>query len=155
MKRTWEDINSLDPIPTCSCGALELFTYQFLKRLLDKDTHTKLIHFLMGLNSAYEGVKTTVLTMDPLPTMNKTLGMLQQIQRQKQLNDNIEALGDAAAFVANKPQSYRKDSGESSWKRPKFDKDDKMFKKCSHCHKRGHTGEECYKLQACSYCHAF
>ncbi|KAK9677312.1 hypothetical protein RND81_11G135600 [Saponaria officinalis] len=101
MKRTWEDIDSLDPTPECSC------------------------------------------------------------ERQKQLSDTIDALGDAAVFAATKSHTVRHFSGESSSKRAKFDRDDRvyketdrMFKECTHCHKKGHNKDECYKLQDCSYCHA-
>ncbi|KAK9715442.1 hypothetical protein RND81_06G165400 [Saponaria officinalis] len=154
IKRTWEDIDSIDPIPDCSCGALTSYTCQFLKRLLDKETQIKLIQFLMGLNTAYESVQTTVLTMDPPPSINKTLSLLQKIERQKQLSDSVDALGDAAVFAANKHLSARYASGEASWKRPKLDREDKVYKECNLCHKKGHTRDECYKLQTCFYCHA-
>ncbi|KAK9671588.1 hypothetical protein RND81_12G040400 [Saponaria officinalis] len=128
-KQLWSELNERYALTSCTC--------QFLKRLVDKETRTKLIQFLMGLNSAYESVKTTVLTMDPPSSINKTLSLLQKIERQKQLSDSVDALGDAAV----------------PWKRPKFDREDKVYRECSHCHKKGYTRDECYKLQTCSYCH--
>ncbi|XP_074282606.1 uncharacterized protein LOC141607147 [Silene latifolia] len=50
LKRTWETLDSIDPIPMCSCGAMNACTCQLLKRMLTRETQAKLIQFLMGLN---------------------------------------------------------------------------------------------------------
>ncbi|XP_074297706.1 uncharacterized protein LOC141628463 [Silene latifolia] len=36
MKRTWENLDTLDPIPTCTCGASILVHVILLKRILDR-----------------------------------------------------------------------------------------------------------------------
>ncbi|XP_074284050.1 uncharacterized protein LOC141608609 [Silene latifolia] len=43
LKRTWETLDSLDPIPVCTCGALDSCSCSILKRMLERESNTKLI----------------------------------------------------------------------------------------------------------------
>ncbi|XP_074303821.1 uncharacterized protein LOC141638316 [Silene latifolia] len=65
IKNLWENIDTMDPVPQCTCGAMKNCTCQLLKRLLDRETQTKLIQLLMGLNSGFEQLQTNILTLDP------------------------------------------------------------------------------------------
>ncbi|XP_074287782.1 uncharacterized protein LOC141612932 [Silene latifolia] len=56
MKHLWETLDSLDPVPNCSCGKLAGCTCTLLKRMHAHDQHAKLIKFLMGLNAGYDTV---------------------------------------------------------------------------------------------------
>ncbi|XP_074289513.1 uncharacterized protein LOC141614668 [Silene latifolia] len=151
LKRTWKNLDTLDLIPTCTCGALSAYTCQLLKRIIDRDTHTKLIQFLMGLNSGYEGVKTNILSMEPLPPLNKALSLLQKIERQKQVSDAVDVLAEANAYVANAEVK------QPDVKKAKIDSSavadaEVVVKKCTHCNRKGHTIDECYQLKTCSFC---
>ncbi|KAL9225053.1 hypothetical protein vseg_001021 [Gypsophila vaccaria] len=146
LKRTWENIDSLDPMPLCTCGAIDLCSCQLLKKLLDRETHSKLIQLLMGLNASYETVKSTILTMEPLPPINKALGLLQKIERQKQITDAVEVLAEANAYASAKQPS---NTVGGTWKRARLD--DRQVKECSYCHKKGHIKDDCFKLKECTY----
>ncbi|XP_074317900.1 uncharacterized protein LOC141653934 [Silene latifolia] len=87
LKNAWEDLDAIDPIPYCSCGALDECSCQLLKRIVDRESNSKLIHFLMGLNKAFDSVRTTVLSMEPLPPLNKALGLLQKIEKHRQISE--------------------------------------------------------------------
>ncbi|XP_074303604.1 uncharacterized protein LOC141638051 [Silene latifolia] len=100
LKQAWEDLDSLDPVPFCSCGALDACIYQLLKRILDRETNSKLIQLLMGLNNAFEPVRTTVLSIDHLPPLNKALGLLQKIERQRQLSETVVVRPEANAYAS-------------------------------------------------------
>ncbi|XP_074266268.1 uncharacterized protein LOC141588740 [Silene latifolia] len=102
MKNLWESIDQMDPVPVCVCGAMSACTCQLLKKILDRETHSKLIQLLMGLNSSFEQVQTTVLSMDPLLSINRTLGLLQKIEKQKVLNDSANEASVATASYASK-----------------------------------------------------
>ncbi|KAK9698754.1 hypothetical protein RND81_08G128600 [Saponaria officinalis] len=82
LNRTWEQIDSLHPLPQCTCGVIDLCSCQLLKKIVTRDTNAKLIQLLMGLNSSYEAVRSHILSMEPFPQINKTLSMLQRIERQ-------------------------------------------------------------------------
>ncbi|KAL9247115.1 hypothetical protein vseg_020580 [Gypsophila vaccaria] len=149
LKRNWESVDSVDPIPDCTCGALKLCTCQLMKRILDRDTHSKLIQLLMGLNSSYESVTTHVLSMDPLPPINKALGLLQKIEKQKEIADVVsDGLHDTSAYNVSKHAS----TSVQSWKKPRLNKVDKSSQECAHCLRKGHTIDDCFKLKTCDYC---
>ncbi|XP_074265296.1 uncharacterized protein LOC141587721 [Silene latifolia] len=59
IRSIWEGIDNMDPMPSCTCGAImSNCSCNLLKRLLDRETQAKLIQLLMGLNSGYEQVKS-------------------------------------------------------------------------------------------------
>ncbi|XP_074270719.1 uncharacterized protein LOC141594612 [Silene latifolia] len=150
MKTAWECIDELDLIPYCSCGALTSCTCQLLKRLLDRDNNSKLIQFLMGLNHGYESVKTNVLTMDSLPPLNKALGLLQKVKKQRLIAEHTAVPTEANAYASARSS----DVSQGDWKRQKSDvsADKPSPKFCSSCQKPGHTAEECYHGKPCDYC---
>ncbi|KAK9689691.1 hypothetical protein RND81_09G075300 [Saponaria officinalis] len=102
------------------------------------------------LSESYESVATHILSMDPLPPINKALGLLQKIERQKLIiDDQSVSVVDASADA-----STRNDSGHYSTpsvKRPRLDKEDKTMRECSHCLNKGHTIDECFKLKICTF----
>ncbi|KAK9666075.1 hypothetical protein RND81_14G158600 [Saponaria officinalis] len=120
-----------------------------LKRLLDRESQSKLIQFLMGLNNSYESIKTHVLSMDLLPPINKAFAILQNVGRQKQISDTVEVLAEANAYACTSTP----DRPGFSLKKPRVDSlNDGSVKTCNYCHHLGHTKEECFKLNECSHC---
>ncbi|KAK9724075.1 hypothetical protein RND81_05G046100 [Saponaria officinalis] len=101
----------------------------------------------MGLNSGYENVKTTVLSMDPLPSINKALA-LQKIERQSQIADAVDILAEANEYVVGRqPDDFKPD-----FKKPRLEYVGSGGKKCSHCNASGHNTDEWFKLKDCSFC---
>ncbi|KAJ8764832.1 hypothetical protein K2173_010297 [Erythroxylum novogranatense] len=68
LKKLWDDLASLNPIPTCTCDAARAISV--------KDNTHRLVQFLMGLNEDYEHVVNQVLLMEPLPMVNKAFAMM-------------------------------------------------------------------------------
>ncbi|KAH9625378.1 hypothetical protein KSS87_011449, partial [Heliosperma pusillum] len=152
LKRTWEEIDSIDPIPQCTCGVLDNCSCLFLRRLLDRELQSKMIQLLMGLNPSYETVKSHILTMEPMPQINKALGLLQKAEKQKEISDSLDVLGEVNAYASFK-QPFP--SSEPNTKKPRLDGEVRQMKQCSHCTKKGHDVTECYKLQTCPLCNVF
>ncbi|KAK9725016.1 hypothetical protein RND81_05G115800 [Saponaria officinalis] len=71
LKRNWDDIEELESIPECSCGTMEKCTCNILKKLLEAASKEKVLTFLMGLNESYDMLRTNILSMEPLPSINK------------------------------------------------------------------------------------
>nr|GEV15004.1 hypothetical protein [Tanacetum cinerariifolium] len=63
-----------------------------------RDSNSKLIQFLMKLNDEYESVRSQILAMDQVPTVNKTYYIVQQIEKQNQV---INHTFEPTAFFAN------------------------------------------------------
>ncbi|XP_074267204.1 uncharacterized protein LOC141590514 [Silene latifolia] len=140
LKVVWETLDSVDPLPQCSCGKLSLCSCNLMKSIITRENNAKLIQFLMGLNNGYDTIRTQILSMDPLPTINRVLGMLQNIERQKQVTESVEVLADATAYAAYKSVNTSvknvKSAGESS----------KTVKKhYSHCNMDNHNLDECFR----------
>lgn len=73
LKKLWDEIGSLVPLPVCTCGAS--------KALAEMDMNGKLIQFLMGLNDTYDHVRSQILLMDPLPSVNKAYSMILRVEK--------------------------------------------------------------------------
>ncbi|KAL2230673.1 uncharacterized protein LOC110013306 [Sesamum indicum] len=63
LKRLWDELVSLDPLPVCSCGAS--------KKISDRTEAYQLIQFLMGLGDPYDHVRNQILLIDPLPLLQR------------------------------------------------------------------------------------
>ncbi|KAK9685048.1 hypothetical protein RND81_10G251600 [Saponaria officinalis] len=146
LKRTWENIDSIDPLPLCTCGAIDLCTCQLLKRIVDRETQSRLLQFLMGLSNTYDTVRSNVLTMEPLPPLNKAFALLQKVERQRLISDAVDVLAEANAFACTQAS----DSPSVGKKARTYS--DSSVKTCNYCHHLGHTKDECFKLKECSYC---
>ncbi|XP_074313947.1 uncharacterized protein LOC141649150 [Silene latifolia] len=140
IKGLWENIDHMDPVPQCSCGVMAKCTCNMLKRLVERETQSKLIQLLMGLHGGYEQVQSSLLSMEPLPPINRALGILQKIERQKSINDNNNsAVLESVAYV------LRKDlCGKSNHKT----EDCFQLQTCLFCEIKGHIIEHCYKFKA-------
>ncbi|XP_074321433.1 uncharacterized protein LOC141657940 [Silene latifolia] len=102
---------------------------------------------------SYEQVQTTVLSMDPLPSINRTLGLLQKIEKQKVINDSVNEFSvESASFVSKKRIKESSLQGQPS-KRVKDDLCDSWFDSvCEHCTKPGHVIADCHRLKTCTFC---
>ncbi|XP_074266457.1 uncharacterized protein LOC141589731 [Silene latifolia] len=156
LKNIWENLDHMHPLPYCTCGAMNQCSCSMFKRLVERETQAKLLQLLMGLNSGYEHAQTNLLSMEPLPPINKALGMLQKVERQKHINDTVaEVSVETAAFASKKRgfQNAAHEAGNTS-KRPRDDSDPD-YKVCSHCKKEGYLIEEYHRLMTCTFCKDF
>ncbi|KAK9740965.1 hypothetical protein RND81_03G073400 [Saponaria officinalis] len=131
-KALWNDILE-------SCGALENCTCNLLKKVLEQASKEKVITFLMGLNETYDNLRSNILSMEPLPNINKAYSIVQQIESQKRISNVLNLTQDASAFVSEKRVSsgqWRRDL-----KKPKVD--DRW---CDFCKKGGHVRDKCFRL---------
>ena len=71
-------LNGLFFVLKCSCN--------FLKQLSDFEAEDKVMQFLLGLNSGYDGAIMNILAMDPLPSINSAYYITQQIEKQKEVS---------------------------------------------------------------------
>ncbi|XP_074290242.1 uncharacterized protein LOC141616973 [Silene latifolia] len=77
LKRYWDDIDELEVIPQCDCGAMNACTCNLYKQMLDMSSREKVLNFLMGLSDVYEHPRSNILAMDPIPPLNKVYSIVQ------------------------------------------------------------------------------
>ncbi|KAK9688891.1 hypothetical protein RND81_09G019100 [Saponaria officinalis] len=135
LKRYWDDIEDLEEIPDSSCGVLAGCTCNILKKILEAAFREKVLTFLMGLNDCYENLRTNILSMEPMPGINKVYSMVQQIESQKMITNILSTNQESSALVVNKQGDVA-----NSWNN--WRKDGRDFKKarvddrfCHHCNK--------------------
>lgn len=88
--------------------------------------------FLMGLDhKKYNTVRSNILSLEPLPNLNKVYAAIVRVERQLQFTQAAEQrhVMEGAAFKVT-PQNRQ------GVNRPK----------CSHCKKLGHERHQCYEL---------
>ncbi|KAK4718078.1 hypothetical protein R3W88_016416 [Solanum pinnatisectum] len=102
----------------CSCGGKS--------KAFKSQQDSRLIQFLMGLNETYSGVKSNILLVSPLPSVNHTYSLL--IQDEKQREMHVEY---------HKPFNVDR-RGDSKAKRNHLI--------CSHCKKVGNSFDKCYRI---------
>ncbi|XP_074299140.1 uncharacterized protein LOC141630175 [Silene latifolia] len=152
LKRRWDDIDEIEPFPECQCGVLEKCTCNILKKMLEASSKEKLITFLMGLDHTYEHLRTNILSMEPLPNINRAYSIMHQVESQKNITNILQTAEDTSALNAARPGPNKnggpnvawnvwKRDGSSNTKKPKFD--DRW---CSACNKGGHTPATCFNL---------
>ncbi|GKF48036.1 retrovirus-related pol polyprotein from transposon TNT 1-94, partial [Tanacetum coccineum] len=113
----------------CTCDVLENFMF--------RDSNSKLIHFLMKLNDEYESVRSQILAMDPLPTVNKAYYIVQQIEKQKQVTNHTF---EPSAFFAN-----MNNKGSNNGKKENRGSRNNGKRSCTSCNQEGHTLDQCFE----------
>lgn len=120
-------------------GVMSKCTCKLQKKLLDMIETNKLIDFLMGLLNQYDNMKGNILSMAPLPYLNRAFHLVQQVEKQKQLSGEVATENlEVSAFQVNKQDT-------ENFQRREFRKD-KVYKRCDYCGIKGHIKSDCYKI---------
>ncbi|KAG8639530.1 hypothetical protein MANES_14G152301v8 [Manihot esculenta] len=109
LKRCWDELSVLCPLPPCACGAA--------KALTTFEERERLIQFLMGLNHQYEHVSNQILLLDPLPSASKAYGMVQNVEKQKKIQITFPESSNITTVMAAQRfnNSRRQSSGDSKF----------------------------------------
>ncbi|XP_057979729.1 uncharacterized protein LOC131165724 [Malania oleifera] len=126
LKILWDKLQNLNPFPQCTCGQCACGINQNLQNLQAKESTMK---FLMGVNDIFSQVRTQILLMDPLPSVNKVHSLFIQEEMQRSVHDVVRVESTALATKNSRTNIKGKE-------RPL----------CTHCGKLGHTIDKCYKL---------
>ncbi|XP_074297738.1 uncharacterized protein LOC141628500 [Silene latifolia] len=156
IKGFWENIDQMDPVPQCICGVMAKCTCSLVKHLVERETQSKLIQLLVGLHAGYEHVHSSLLSMEPLPPINR---VLQKIEWQKSINDsNGSVVLENVAYAAKKMFNGHKPAEDNNKvKRSKdcfgqpaivgqFDNPP-----CAQCGKSNHKTADCFQQQICLF----
>jgi hypothetical protein len=74
MRALWEELNSHRPMPLCTC--VHQCHCQAMRAARNYRVEDQIIQFLTSLNENFSVVKTQVLLMDLLPTINKVYSLV-------------------------------------------------------------------------------
>ncbi|XP_065874722.1 uncharacterized protein [Euphorbia lathyris] len=141
LKRSWDELAYLCPVFVCSCEASHICTCLVTQKMTESHNTDKLVQFLMGLHSDYSPVIHQLLLLDPLPSLHKAYSMLQNVEKQREVNSDHVQLEIAA--LATKSSVPTTSSNLHGQKRDSSNKADRF---CTHCNKPGHEKDSCFKL---------
>lgn len=145
LKILWDELDMLSPAPECTCAVK--CSCELTKSNHKKQEIEQVVCFLKGLGEVYGTVKSNILMMEPLPSINKTYGLVLQQEGQLQGNNTTDS---KVLFNSSNQQN-----NQGNWRQPSnqgrangnFGRgrgNDYAAKQCTHCNKTGHTVDQCY-----------
>ena len=139
LKVFWDQLQNLSPFPSCTC---EKCVCNNNKRLTNLQVREFVMKFIMGLNDSFSQVRSQVLLMDPIPSLNKVYSLLIQEETQRSTPNAFVAKVDSIVLATKLSNDHHgtnlasSNSGSKGKDRPT----------CTHCGKIGHIVDKCYKL---------
>ncbi|GJW10977.1 hypothetical protein Tco_1576804 [Tanacetum coccineum] len=140
LKRFWDELHSLNGVPVCSCGKMRECSCGINEKFLEIDSRSKLMQFLMKLNDEFEYVRNQILSMDPLPNINKAYYIVQQVEKQKQVTHQVN---DPTTFFANFKNGHNLGSRRDNRESKSENKGEKRV--CTFCNQEGNLAEQCFE----------
>lgn len=149
LRGLWDEVNSVSPIPICTCGKC---TCDLSKKYVVAREKEQLYEFLMGLDETFETVKSHILSTKPTPTIGTAYHLISEDERHRQISTVQRTPVETAAFQAQQKQV---DTGNRSIMFQKHhserDGGDRREGRrerphCAHCQKPGHLIDTCYEL---------
>ncbi|XP_077242607.1 uncharacterized protein LOC143883135 [Tasmannia lanceolata] len=130
LKAFWDELSSISSLPTCTCGASKsAFAFEHQQRLMQ---------FLMGLNESYSSIRSQILIMDSLPSVNRAYNLLLQEERQLQLHVQPTSMIETTALSTRGPILPSPPVAPHS--RPP------QPGSCTHSHRTNHTIKNCWLI---------
>lgn len=128
LKILWDELGRYRALPSCNC------TKDFnLNRFVEGE---RVHQFLMGLDTEQFGtVRSNLLAMEPLPTLNKAYAVVLREERQQFLAKGMEN----KKMVAEPSASTFKASSMNRSRNPNRPR-------CTYCQKLGHERSQCFEI---------
>ncbi|XP_075074520.1 uncharacterized protein LOC142162108 [Nicotiana tabacum] len=140
VKRIWDELDTLNTCMHCTCECNCGGKSKTFKSLQDG----RLIQFLMGLNDIYSAVRSNILMLTPLPSVNQAYSLL--IQDEKQREIHVAQYPVETAFLEGNQQTHfqKYANGEGKFKANLEGKKSNLM--CNYCKKPGHSVDKCYRI---------
>ncbi|CAH9116983.1 unnamed protein product [Cuscuta europaea] len=117
LKKLWDDMNDFDVLPVCICTGCKC---DLTTKLCQRRDGDKVRDFLMGLDSFYASVRSSLLGIDPLPSLNVVYARLIQEE-------------EVCTIIGGHVYYYRGGTRPPS-----------SSTTCTFCSKPGHTEDRCF-----------
>lgn len=104
LKKVWVELDTIDAPPMCQCNKC---TCGINDKIQQREERAKIIQFLMKLNESFENIRSQIMGMDPLPTINKAYNLVQQVEKQKQIT----------CFPVDSPTAFYSQTGAENAKK--------------------------------------
>lgn len=95
LKKLWDEINDFDALPSCKCTGCKCGMNETLRKRRENDQVRK---FLMGLEIYYANARSTILGIDPLPSLQNVYSRLVQEEEVRTLTQRQTEVAAPMAF---------------------------------------------------------
>lgn len=133
MKKKWDEIQELEALPQCACGAMGSCSCGIYDKLVQREEKGKIIDFLMKLSPDLKDIRGQILAMDPLPNLNKVFQLVHQSEGEKRITGSMKGQVEMSAFMAQRGRRFQNDAPSDYRK----DKQEKLKLRCDYCGKKG------------------
>lgn len=131
LKVLWDELANHEPILCCTCGKCTCNLGQAHEKRREAD---RLQQFLLGLYSEYYApIRSTLLSQDPLPSLNRAFQQVVQEERVRGIAQLKDEKPEAVGFTVRTDVRGR-------------GRIDKSSLACTHCHKTGHDVTTCFEV---------
>ncbi|XP_061339222.1 uncharacterized protein LOC133285922 [Gastrolobium bilobum] len=144
LKILWDELEALQPTPTCKCVRPCCSIAVEVKNSKERDYS---IRFLKGLNDQFSHVRSQIMLMDPLPSVNRVFSLVAQQERQLQIessgpihHDNSRIFFNSAEQVPERGRGQTRGRGRGF--NPARGRGSRL---CTYCGKTSHTVETCFE----------
>ncbi|XP_070049710.1 uncharacterized protein [Nicotiana tomentosiformis] len=138
LKGYWDEFYTISLGKPCTCGAMHEF-----------NEAQKLIQFLSGLNETYSTVKSNILMIGPISSVEKTYSILIRDEKQREINSGSQPFSsDSTSFIANSNSnsgSNQPNTTRNCTQMMNFEPRRSILS-CKYCKNPGHTVNKLYKL---------
>ncbi|CAO2841301.1 unnamed protein product [Amaranthus hypochondriacus] len=142
MKTIWDEIDHLNPLPTCTCIGWKC---SLSKKIIKLQQEQRTMIFIMHDNDDFRQVCTNILMMEPLPTVSQADRLILQEQRHKELVKQASPLPDSMAFISDRTSSHSRYTKHQERPSTAGTKRSSHYF-CDHCKMSGHSIERCFKI---------
>ncbi|KAK4389886.1 hypothetical protein Sango_2325600 [Sesamum angolense] len=112
---------------------------QLCKVVAESNTLNQLMQLLIGLDDPYDHIRSQILAIEPLPSVNKAFAMVERVEKQRKLNSMSTEPKEGVALIVRWLGPWGRDQKPKAVKRR--DMVDKGSQFCTHCDKSRHTRE--------------
>ncbi|KAK9707200.1 hypothetical protein RND81_07G179200 [Saponaria officinalis] len=149
MTSIWDSILEHDPLPTCSCNPC---VCQWVSLMTTRRNKRRVRAFLLGLDERFTNIRSQILGITPLPSLDLIYNRLLQDEGVRNLSaSKQETIPDAIAFAARINAGSRNSGGgggggggDNRNDRRNSTEPSKYF--CIACQRSGHSLKFCYRV---------
>ncbi|CAH9135505.1 unnamed protein product [Cuscuta epithymum] len=134
LKKLWDDLDDFDPLPSCDCSGCKCNLTTKLRKRRDDD---QVREFLMGLESFYANTRSSLLGIEPLPSLNIVYSRLIQEEEVRMITGSQEEGTNPMSFAVRGNTFTGRNSGGAA-------RVSNNSIVCTFCSKTGHTEEKCF-----------
>ncbi|CAL1391749.1 unnamed protein product [Linum trigynum] len=133
LRSLWDEMQAVEGVAHCSCGGCTCggCSCDLVQKQREKQDIARLFEFLMGLDDAYSVIQSQILGTKPTPTLADAYQMVAAEEQHRHITNARRPPIETSAFHTQ----IARDSNE-----------EQDSPRCSHCNRKGHLKETCYKL---------